>query len=113
VLRDAPIQARRSKLRTFGLTVEQYDAMVLAQGGVCAICGRPEVVKHHSSGKVRALAVDHDHETGDVRGLLCGRCNRGLGLFGDDADRLRAAALYLEATAPTMDGRSAAIGGGR
>jgi hypothetical protein len=53
-----------------GLSVEEYDAMLKAQGGGCAICGNPP--------KTRRLDVDHDHKTGKVRGLLCHRCNRAL-----------------------------------
>ncbi len=69
--------------------------MEAAQGGVCAICGLPEtrVVK----GKLNRLAVDHDHTTGRVRGLLCFRCNTCLGRFEDNVELLRAAEAYLEA----------------
>src|SRR5207253_2176895 len=69
---------RRSHLkRTFGLTIEQYESMLAAQGGGCAICGRPprEDISLH---------VDHDHETGRVRGLLCFDCNATLGKAADD-----------------------------
>lgn len=88
-------KARRSRLKYFfGLTMEEYDAMLEAQGGVCAVCGRPE--RHIGNhGKVKNLAVDHDHESGRVRGLLCQDCNRGIGMLGDDPDRLRAAIAYL------------------
>jgi hypothetical protein len=78
-------RSRRDYLkRTFGLTPEELDAMIAAQGGVCAICrdGKPE-------------HIDHDHETGRVRGVLCGPCNMGLGLFKDDPARLDAAIGYL------------------
>lgn len=84
-------QARESWLRTrYDLTVEQYDEMLAAQGGGCAICG-----EQCPSGS--RLAVDHDHSTGTVRGLLCVRCNKGLGSFQDSIVRLRAAEQYLRA----------------
>jgi hypothetical protein len=72
---------RRSLLAAFGITLEQYDEMLAAQGGGCAICGRACLTG-------RALAVDHDHETGVVRALLCVICNRYLGVvenFGTQA----------------------------
>lgn len=65
---------RRHNLKQFGLTVEQYDAMLERQGGVCGMC-------RQACATGRRLAVDHDHQTGRVRGLLCHRCNRGLGAY--------------------------------
>ena len=73
------MRARQLK-RIFGLTVEQYDAMKLAQGACCKICRRPET-SVYKSGKVRSLAVDHDHKTGEIRGLLCWKCNTRMGYF--------------------------------
>lgn len=75
--------------RLYGMSREEYFDMLEKQGGVCAICDEP-------SGGGRYLAVDHDHATGMVRGLLCGNCNNGLGRFKDNPARLRAAAAYLE-----------------
>jgi hypothetical protein len=72
----------------YGISIEQYETMLKVQGGGCAICG-----EQCKTGK--ALAVDHCHKTGVVRGLLCGRCNKGLGLFGDRPGLLRKAADYL------------------
>jgi hypothetical protein len=60
--------------RQFGITQAQYDEMLIQQEGVCAICRRPQ------SGRNR-LAVDHDHNTGKVRGLLCSMCNAALGWY--------------------------------
>lgn len=74
--------------RKFGITIEEYDRMLAAQGGVCKVCHRPP-------GKYR-LSVDHIHGTKTVRGLLCARCNRGIGLFWDDPAVFRRAAGYLE-----------------
>jgi hypothetical protein len=83
------IADRKSHLkRKYGMTLEDYDRMLEAQGGACAICGRPPR-------EDIALHVDHDHETGLVRGLLCFPCNNTLGDFGDDPTRLYAAAEYL------------------
>ena len=72
--------------RTFGLTVEERDALFASQDGMCAIC-RVRPIKH----------IDHDHPTGRVRGGLCGACNMGLGQFEDSPARLEAAAAYLRA----------------
>jgi len=77
---------RRTRLKAYGLTPEQFVAMVTAQKGVCLICHEvPE-----------QLVVDHDHVTGKVRGLLCHECNMALGKMKDHPARLRAAAEYLE-----------------
>jgi hypothetical protein len=80
---------RRKRLRRFGLEPEDYDAMLEAQGGVCAICGQPETVVRY--GQVQPLSVDHDHKTGQVRGLLCHRCNIRVGWveFEPPAELLR------------------------
>jgi hypothetical protein len=74
--------------RIYGITLGEYNSMSLAQGGACAICGKPERTR-------RALAVDHNHSTGKVRGLLCWPCNAALGLFMDDKDLLSTAISYL------------------
>lgn len=76
-----------------GITQEQYDRILTKQKGLCAICELPEptIIR----GKQRPLQIDHDHETGRVRGLLCSACNTGIGKFSDSADRLDAAARYL------------------
>lgn len=74
---------RRTLQRLYGITEAEYEAMWLWQGGVCAICLQPEKARDHRSGKLRELSVDHDHETGVVRGLLCHNCNKALGLLGD------------------------------
>ena len=70
--------------RRYGLTREQWEAMLVAQGGLCAICGGPP-----------PLDVDHSHETGKVRGLLCRSCNRGLGMLKDNAEICAKAAAYV------------------
>lgn len=71
-------QIRRQNLGRYGMTVEQYDALFAEQGGRCAACGEPEWIKSRN-GEPFKLAVDHDHATGRVRGLLCATCNRVVG----------------------------------
>jgi 5-methylcytosine-specific restriction endonuclease McrA len=68
----------------YGLTSTDVQNWIEFQGGGCAICGDPE-----------ANHIDHDHDTGRVRGILCASCNRGLGQFDDSAERLRRAASYI------------------
>ncbi len=71
------------------MTLEDYERMLEAQNGVCAICGEPRPDE-------RTLHVDHDHETGVIRGLLCFRCNQAIGSFQEDHDIFQAAADYLD-----------------
>src|SRR5262245_7691379 len=73
--------------RRYGMSPLDYDALLTLQGGVCAICKKKPK---------RRLVVDHCHSRHTVRGLLCHKCNIGLGMFDDDIDRLRAAIAYLE-----------------
>jgi hypothetical protein len=79
--------------KLYGITIEEYEAMVIAQGGVCALCRKPPYGRRNGS----KLHIDHDHKTGRIRGLLCYHCNNGLGRFTDDPDLLRRAADYIEA----------------
>lgn len=73
------LKKKDSTLRSkYGITLAQYNEMLAEQGGVCAICHRPESV--HIAGKRIALSVDHNHETGAVRGLLCKGCNTFMGM---------------------------------
>jgi len=81
-IRDKEYQKR------FGITLAEYNEMLIRQGGVCAIC--------ESSPGRRRLEVDHCHATGKVRGLLCEICNRALGHFQDSPKIFRSAAEYLE-----------------
>jgi hypothetical protein len=89
-------RGRQRKLAKYGLTLDQYNALLSAQSGVCAICANPETARDHRHSRVRSLVVDHCHKSGRVRGLLCGACNVGLGKLRDSADVLRAAIAYLE-----------------
>jgi hypothetical protein len=88
---------RRRALAVRGMTVEQYEAKLIAQGSGCALCGaKPKEGVKVDGGRMPALHQDHDHATGQNRDLLCGSCNQGLGQFADDPELLRAAAAYIE-----------------
>lgn len=77
--------------RNYGITITEYNDMFIEQAGRCAICGT------HQSSLTRRLLVDHCHETGMVRGLLCYNCNTGLGQFGDSLQLIKNTVKYLEA----------------
>lgn len=83
--------ARARLVRKYGIEPREYHDRLVAQGGVCAICGGGPV----EGDRVQVLVVDHDHDTGGVRGLLCGPCNTGLGHFRDRTDLLMRAVQYL------------------
>jgi hypothetical protein len=84
--RDRSKACRRSPSRRLRpITPEAYDRLMTDQGGACAICLR-----------VQRLFIDHDHKTGQNRGLLCQRCNSGLGLFGDNLEGFQRAFAYLK-----------------
>lgn len=100
--------------RLYGLTRSEYDALLAAQSGRCKICGRTETHTSNGGDAVRELAVDHCHDTGQVRGLLCGRCNSAIGLLGHDEELLLAAVRYLresEASAGVPAGEGGAPAG--
>jgi len=82
------IEYRYKSCDTYNISIEDYEFMLEIQKNRCAICGSEPTKK-------RALAVDHDHKTGQVRGLLCNTCNLGLGQFKDSKDLLLKAIKYL------------------
>jgi len=84
----------RNLVKKFGITAAQYVEMADAQNWVCAICKKPE--RAIRKGQVMRLAVDHHHETGVVRALLCSHCNRGIGFFDGDPSVMMAAVKYLD-----------------
>ena len=89
-------QMRRADMeRKYGITYEEYQQMHTAQRGLCAICQEPET-RLNQNGETYPLAIDHDHTSGKVRGLLCAMCNHGLGNFKDSPDLLRKAGDYLK-----------------
>ena len=77
----------RHRFREYGLTEEEYNNMVLSQNNLCAICNNPSNNK--------ALAIDHNHKTGEVRGLLCQNCNLAIGLFKENIIIFNKAIEYL------------------
>lgn len=96
--RRHPEQSARHKrnchlIKKFGITIEEAEQLLLAQGSVCAVC-------LHPISDIRGYSphVDHDHATGKVRGILCFSCNRGLGAFRDNIGHLGAAIEYLKRT---------------
>lgn len=87
--------AEAKRRKNYGLAPGQFQVMLDAQNGVCASCGYPETATFR--GRPRALHVDHDHTTGQVRGLLCTGCNTALGLLREDPARILGLIRYLEA----------------
>jgi len=84
-----PEESRKAKLKhRYSISVEEYDEMFQRQRGVCKVCGKEQ--------KDRNLAVDHCHTTNLVRGLLCIKCNRGIGFFEDSQQLLQKAINYLK-----------------
>ena len=77
--------SEEERYKRYNITKDEYDEMYEAQNGKCFICET-----HHEN-----LDIDHNHSTGQVRALLCGKCNRGLGLFEDNPSLIRKAASYL------------------
>ena len=87
--RTHPDSMRKSDLkRNYGMTIENYNQMFVNQNGACLICGKSSLTSKH-------LNIDHNHQTGKVRGLLCQFCNTGLGNFKDDKSLLMRAFKYL------------------
>lgn len=98
--REKKIADRNSHLsqvleRNYGITLAEYNEMLDDQGGGCFICGRT------AAEEGKRLGVDHDHDTGEVRGLLCQNCNTAIGFLQDDPALLRSAADYLDSLSPT------------
>jgi hypothetical protein len=91
------VRATKMK-RNFGISIEEYEALYQRANGCCEICGVavPSHLDNDAKKLAAKVAIDHDHTTGRVRGLLCGPCNCSIGYMLDDPTRLRAAADYLE-----------------
>lgn len=87
------LKYKEAQLReAFGISLSDYDKMLLDQNGKCAICDRSNT----GNSKNKYFSVDHSHMTGKIRGLLCSSCNIGMGALKDDPLILRRAATYIE-----------------
>lgn len=82
-------------MNTYGIPYAEFVSRLEAQNFVCKICKEPEKVRHHITGRIKALAVDHCHTTNKIRGLLCQRCNRVLGKVKDSIQLLDLMKVYL------------------
>ena len=82
--------------RKYNITYQDYLALKERQNNLCAICKKPELTKSKKYDRIKELAVDHCHETGKVRGLLCGACNSAIGLLKEDLGTLKNAINYLK-----------------
>lgn len=87
------IRRNNNLQKQFGITLDDYNRLSQQQNGVCAICKNPETTKNQYG--LRPLSVDHNHKTGKVRGLLCSKCNTGLGQFQENKLFLLNAIIYL------------------
>lgn len=85
-----------------GISRESVESALQKQNNVCAICGNEETAFDSTNNKIRRLSADHCHVTGVFRGMLCSRCNSGLGLFRDSTTILENAIKYLEDVSPYL-----------
>ncbi len=88
--RDANLRQNR------GISKAEYDLMFFRQGGLCAVCGNPEMQIDPYTGKIKYLVVDHNHQTNEVRELLCQTCNKLLGFIEKDRERVKKLVKYLK-----------------
>ncbi len=89
-------QRRKQVAKIYGMTEDDYYELLDFQGNKCAICGQQETNKSNVGGK-RHMSIDHNHETGVVRGILCSKCNSMLGYARDNPEILRKGADFVEA----------------
>lgn len=86
--------ARKCHLKIkYGLTIGDYEDMFFRQKGVCAICKRPSLTKNK---RFKNLFIDHNHETGEIRGLLCNNCNLAIGYFEESIEYMKQAIKYVK-----------------
>jgi hypothetical protein len=92
-----PGTVRRQNYARYGLTEQDVQAMFEQQRGLCACCGNPETSTIKSTGQIKMLHIDHNHKTGEVRGLLCQDCNMSLGHLQDSSQRIQMLLDYAKA----------------
>lgn len=90
---------KKNLRKNYNLSLEEYRALFTAQQGRCAACGQPERSRSAKTNEIHYLAVDHDHDTGKVRALLCRNCNSALGFLDEDPDKIRQLLAYAEQVA--------------
>ncbi len=88
-------RAEYHQLKTYGITLDVKEELLRSQGGHCALCPRKK-----PGGRSNKWHTDHCHETGAIRGILCDRCNRGIGMLGESAERLLRASQYVAHSRP-------------
>lgn len=91
-VRDKKVKKNYSYIYNYGIDQDDYNKLLEDQKGKCKICS----IKLSGTSRHNKLCVDHDHSTGKVRGLLCHKCNTGLGLLGDSIENLEKAVEYLK-----------------
>lgn len=94
-IKRAPKNRERGLLRNFGITLTQFNDILIAQNNLCGICKLPETKKGRKGG-TQPLSVDHCHSTNAIRGLLCQKCNTGIGMFDDCTDKLNSAINWIK-----------------
>ncbi len=94
-LRNSARYAQDSILRQKGISLESYEELIAKQNNLCLICHREETTRQRKDGTRSPLAIDHCHKTGKIRGLLCRKCNTGIGLFDENIEFLLNAINYL------------------
>ena len=95
--RNPDAEHERRLKRLFNITLDEYNDLFDRQGGLCAICRQPETVRRMKKGDgPERLAVDHCHDTGRIRGLLCFKCNTAIGSLGDTQEHVNRAINYLQ-----------------
>ena len=94
---NGKLHQERARLKyKFGITPEEVDSLLMSQCGVCALCGQQETKLEFRTGKVMSLSVDHNHKSGQIRGLLCQKCNSIIGYANEDVELLQKVIDYLK-----------------